>query len=51
MYKLVKVVADNMISYYPYLQEKISLIEKLVKQEEESFHKTLAMVKHSYRMH
>lgn len=42
MYKLVKVVADNMISYYPYLQEKISLIEKLVKQEEESFHKTLA---------
>lgn len=42
MYKLVKVVADNMISYYPYLQEKIGLIEKLVKQEEESFHKTLA---------
>ena len=42
MYKLVKVVADNMIAYYPYVQEKVALIEKLVKQEEESFHKTLA---------
>ena len=42
MYKLVKVVADNMKDYYPYLQEKVDLIERLVKQEEESFHKTLA---------
>lgn len=42
MYKLVQVVADNMHDYYPYLQEKVSLIERLVKQEEESFHKTLA---------
>jgi len=42
MYKLVKVVADNMEAYYPYLQEKVALIEKLVENEEESFHKTLA---------
>lgn len=42
MYKLVKITADNMIDYYPYLQEKVDLISKLVKQEEESFHKTLA---------
>lgn len=42
MYKLVKVVADNMYDYYPYLQEKVPLIERLVKQEEESFHRTLS---------
>ena len=42
MYKLVKVVADNMIDYYPYLQDKVSLIERQVKTEEEAFHKTLA---------
>ena len=42
MYKLVKVVADNMEAYYPYLQAKVSLIEKLVKTEEETFHTTLA---------
>ena len=41
MYRLVKVVADNMIDFYPYVQEKVSLIERLVKTEEESFHKTL----------
>ena len=41
MYKLVKVVADNMIDFYPYLQNKVSLIEKLVKTEEETFHATL----------
>ena len=41
MYQLVKVVADNMYDYYPYLQEKVALIEKLVRTEEESFHKTL----------
>lgn len=41
MYKLVKVVADNMIDYYPYLQEKVSYIEKLVKAEEERFASTL----------
>ncbi len=42
MYKLVRVVADNMIDYYPYLQDKVALIEKLVRQEEESFHRTLS---------
>ena len=42
MYKLVSVVADNMKDFYPYLEEKVPLIERLVKNEEESFHKTLA---------
>lgn len=42
MYKLVQVVADNMKAYYPYVEEKVSLIKKLVRNEEESFHKTLA---------
>lgn len=42
MYKLVSVVAENMKDYYPYVLEKVDLIAKLVKQEEESFHRTLA---------
>jgi alanyl-tRNA synthetase len=42
MYKLVQVVADNMKDFYPYLEGKVELISRLVKQEEESFHKTLA---------
>ncbi|MCI5774796.1 MAG: alanine--tRNA ligase [Erysipelotrichaceae bacterium] len=42
MYKLVKIVADNMEAFYPYLQAKVSLIERLVKTEEETFHATLA---------
>ena len=42
MYKLVQVVADNMRDFYPYLEEKVDLVSRLVKQEEESFHKTLA---------
>ena len=41
MYKLVKVVADINIDFYPYLQEKVALVEKLVKTEEESFQSTL----------
>ncbi len=41
MYRLVQVVADNMKEFYPYVEEKVSLIEKLVKTEEESFHRTL----------
>jgi len=41
MYKLVQVVADNMTAYYPYLQEKVPLIERLVKAEESRFHQTL----------
>jgi alanyl-tRNA synthetase len=42
MYQLVQVVADNMKDYYPYIEEKTALISQLVKNEEESFHKTLA---------
>ncbi len=42
MYRLVQIVADNMKDYYPYLQEKVELISRLVKQEEESFHRTLS---------
>lgn len=42
MYRLVQVVADNMRDFYPYLEEKVDLVSRLVKQEEESFHKTLA---------
>lgn len=42
MYELVQTVADNMKDYYPYLEEKVSLISRLVKIEEEAFHATLA---------
>ena len=42
MYNLVQVVADNMKDYYPYVEEKVGLISQLVKNVEESFHKTLA---------
>lgn len=42
MYQLVQVVADNMKEYYGYIEEKVPLISRLVKNEEESFHKTLA---------
>lgn len=42
MYKLVKVVADINTDFYPYLQEKVDLVQKLVKTEEESFQSTLA---------
>ena len=42
MYQLVKVVADEMKDFYPYLQEKVAYNENLVRIEEETFHKTLA---------
>lgn len=42
MYRLVSVVAENMKDYYPYLLEKVDFVSRLVKTEEESFHKTLA---------
>jgi len=42
MYRLVDVVAENMKDYYPYLLGKTELISRLVKQEEESFQRTLA---------
>jgi len=41
MYHLVQVVADNMKEFYPSLLEKISLLERLVKAEEERFQVTL----------
>ncbi len=41
MYNLVQVVADNMKEFYPYLQEKVELISRLVKVEENTFHSTL----------
>jgi alanyl-tRNA synthetase len=41
LYRLVPVVADNMKDYYPYLQDKVDYIAKLVKGEEEKFEATL----------
>lgn len=41
MYQLVPVVADMMEDFYPYLQEKVDLVTRLVKTEEETFHATL----------
>lgn len=42
MYQLVKVVADEMKDFYPYLQDKVAYNENLIRIEEETFHKTLA---------
>ena len=41
MYKLVQIVATNMNIFYPSIQEKVLLIERLVKSEEQRFHQTL----------
>lgn len=41
MYKLVSTVAETMKDYYPYVVEKVDLISKLVKAEEDTFHSTL----------
>ncbi len=41
MYNLVQVCADNMKEYYEYILDKVELVSKLVRNEEESFHKTL----------
>lgn len=41
MYNLVQVCADNMKDYYGYILDKVELVSKLVRNEEESFHKTL----------
>ncbi|MGB4984800.1 MAG: alanine--tRNA ligase [Erysipelotrichaceae bacterium] len=41
MYNLVQVVADNMKDFYPYLQDKVAYIAKLVKIEEQRFEVTL----------
>ncbi|MCR5794579.1 MAG: alanine--tRNA ligase [Solobacterium sp.] len=42
MYRLVPVVAENMKDYYPYLADHVGRVMKLVKTEEESFHRTLS---------
>ena len=41
MYKLITVLADNMGKAYPELVSQKSLIEKVIKEEEESFLRTL----------
>ena len=41
LYQMVQIVADNMKEYYPYLQEQVALVSKLIKIEEENFWKTL----------
>ncbi len=41
MYKLVRIVSENMNAFYPYLMDKIEYNENLIKIEEETFHKTL----------
>lgn len=41
LYELVDVVADVMADYYPYLEEKKVIVKKLIKIDEERFHKTL----------
>jgi len=41
MYELVPVVAKIMEDYYPYLNEKIDLVQKVIKSEEERFLQTL----------
>lgn len=42
MYKLVPAVYELMKDFYPYLEEKLAYIAKLVKAEEERFHATLS---------
>ncbi len=42
MYRLVQTVADNMKVFYPYLENKVEYISRLVKAEELRFHSTLA---------
>ena len=42
LYDLVEVVRDIMLSYYPYLNNKLDFVKKMVKGEEEKFLKTLA---------
>ncbi|MCM1259480.1 MAG: alanine--tRNA ligase [Prevotella sp.] len=42
LYQLVSIVVDNMKSFYSYLVEKQSIIEKIIQTEEENFLKTLS---------
>ena len=41
LYKMVSIVVDNMKQFYSYLSEKQSIIEKIIKTEEENFLRTL----------
>ncbi len=41
LYKLVPTVSENMKDFYPYLTDKIDENEKVIRQEEEIFKKTL----------
>lgn len=41
MYKLVPVVANVMIDFYPQVKDNAEFIQKVVKNEEERFHETL----------
>ena len=42
MYKLVPVVASVMADFYPYVMDKIELVQKVIKSEEERFLQTLS---------
>lgn len=42
MYELVPVVADIMKDYYPYVCDKVELVQKVIKSEEDRFRQTLA---------
>ena len=41
LYRLVKVVAENMGDYYPYLHSKVAYVSKMILAEEEKFLRTL----------
>lgn len=41
LYKLVPVVSENMKDFYPYLMDTIEKNQKVIRQEEETFKKTL----------
>ena len=41
LYQLVPVVANIMNDYYPYLSDKVALVQKVIKSEEERFYQTL----------
>lgn len=41
MYKLIQVVADKYKDFYPYLEEKVDEVSKMVESEEKKFLKTL----------
>ncbi len=41
MYELVPVVAEVMNDYYPYVTDKIELVQKVIKSEEDRFRQTL----------